>query len=99
MKLFLGKKVGVSKEEKALSYYKFFEREMANIPAGKIALLDVPQEKSAVPFEEKNLYLAGKDKNYAQVGFCLQRNLYARCHPGNAGLVVPVAQCRLGFAL
>ena len=69
MKLFLGKKVGVSKEEKALSYYKFFERDMANIPAEKIALLDAPQEKSAVPFEEKNLYLAGKDKDYAQVGY------------------------------
>ena len=51
MKLFLGKKVGVSKEEKALSYYKFFERDMANISAEKIALLDAPQEKSAVPFE------------------------------------------------
>ena len=64
MKLFLGKKVGVSKEEKALSYYKFFERDMANIPAEKIALLDAPQEKSAVPFEEKNLYSHRSDYPY-----------------------------------
>ena len=51
MKLFLGKKVGVSKEEKALSYYKFFERDMANIPAEKIAHLYAQKEKSAEPFQ------------------------------------------------
>ena len=51
MKLFLGKKVGVSKEEKSLSYFKFFEREMAKIPEEKIALLENPSEIESVPFE------------------------------------------------
>lgn len=69
MKLFLGKKVGVSKEEKALPYYKFFEREMAQIPEEKIALLDKPSEISAVPFEQKNLFLRGEDKNFCQIGY------------------------------
>lgn len=69
MKLFSGKKVGVSKEEKVLSYFKFYEWDMAKIPAEKLALLDAPQNKSAVPFEEKNLYLEGRDNDYAQVGY------------------------------
>lgn len=30
-----GEKVGVSKEEKELSYYRFFEQKMADIPAEK----------------------------------------------------------------
>ena len=38
IKLILGKKVGVSREEKALSYYKYFEQDMAEIPAEKMEL-------------------------------------------------------------
>ena len=69
MKLFLGKKVGVSKEEKALPYYKYFERDLAKIPEEKLKLLDAPQEIEAVPFAEKNLFLSGEDKNFCQVGY------------------------------
>ncbi|MBQ7705849.1 MAG: phloretin hydrolase [Selenomonadaceae bacterium] len=69
MKLFLGKKVGVSKEEKSLPYYKFFEREMAEIPEEKIKLIDAPSEIPAVPFEQRNLFLAGEDKNFCQIGY------------------------------
>lgn len=69
MKLFLGKKVGVSKEEKALPYYRFYEQDMAKIPDEKLALIDSPQEKSSVPFEKKNLFLAGKDQDYCQIGY------------------------------
>ena len=61
MKLFLGKKVGVSKEEKSLSYYKFFDREMAKIPEEKIALLEKPSKVEIVPFEQKNLFLETKN--------------------------------------
>ena len=74
MKLFLGKKVGVSKEEKSLPYYKFFEREMAKIPAEKIALLDKPSESEIVPFEQKNLFLRGEDKNFCQIGYGVAKN-------------------------
>ncbi len=69
MNLFIGKKVGVSKEEQALPYYKYFERELAEVPAEKIKLIDAPSEIPAVPFENRNLFLAGKDKNYCQIGY------------------------------
>lgn len=69
MQLFTGKKVGVSKEEKNLPYYKFFERELAKIPAEKIKLIDAPSEIEAVPFEQRNLFLAGEDKNFCQIGY------------------------------
>jgi len=69
VKLFSGKKVGVSKEEKSLSYYKFFERDMAKIPEEKLKLLENPSEVEIVPFEQKNLFLRGEDKNFCQVGY------------------------------
>ncbi len=69
MNLITGKKVGVTAEEKSLRYYKFFERDMAEIPAEKIALLDKPSEIPAVSFDQKNLYLAGEDKNFCQIGY------------------------------
>ena len=68
MNLFLGKKVGVSKEERVLSYFRFYERDMANIPDEKIALLDKPSTLESVPFEERNLFLTGEDTKYCQVG-------------------------------
>ncbi|MBR1397612.1 MAG: hypothetical protein IJ563_08790, partial [Selenomonadaceae bacterium] len=69
MKLFIGKKVGVSKEERALSYYKFFEQPMANIPEEKIKLIDAPQQVPSVPFDKRNLFLKGDDIDYCQVGY------------------------------
>ena len=33
-----GVKVGVSEEEKKLSYYKYFEQDLAPVPAEKIAI-------------------------------------------------------------
>ena len=69
MKLYLGKKVGVSKEEKSLSYYKYFERDLAKVPEEKIKLIESPSEIPAVPFEQKNLFLSGEDKNFCQLGY------------------------------
>lgn len=69
MQLSTGKKVGVSKEEKSLPYYKYFERELAKIPEEKIKILDKPSDIPAVSFEEKNLFLAGEDKNFCQIGY------------------------------
>lgn len=51
MELFTGKKVGVTNEEKALPYYKFFERDMAKIPENKLALVDSSSTVEGVPFE------------------------------------------------
>lgn len=64
------KKVGVSKEEKQLSYYKFFERDLAEVPQEKLDILNKGASKiPAVPFEKRNLYLAGADEEYCQVGY------------------------------
>ena len=64
------KKVGVSKEEKQLSYYRFFEQDLAEIPEEKLQILKGgPSQIKAVPFEEKNLFLAGKDEAYCQIGY------------------------------
>ena len=69
MGLFLGKTVGVSKEEKALPYYHFFEQDMAKIPQEKLAKLEKSSEIPSVSFEQKDLYLAGKDSEYCQLGY------------------------------
>ena len=74
MKIFLGKKVGVSKEERALPYFRFFERDMAQIPAEKLALIDKPSTIEAVPFEQRNDFLRGADENYCQVGYGVASN-------------------------
>lgn len=67
----MAKKVGVSKEEKALSYYKYFERELAPIPEEKLEILKNGQAEGlkGVTFDRKNLYLAGKDTDFCQVGY------------------------------
>lgn len=65
----MGKKVGVSKEERALPYFRFFAQDMAAIPAEKLKLVEAPQEIPAVPFAERNLFLRGEDKNYCQIGY------------------------------
>ena len=74
MNLFIGKKVGVSLEEKSLPYYKFFERDMAKIPEEKIKFLETPSELEIVPFEDKNLFLTGEDKNFCQIGYGVASN-------------------------
>ena len=74
MKLFLGRKVGVSKEERALSYFRFFERDMAKIPDEKIALIESPSTIESVSFEKRNDFLRGDDKNFCQVGYGVASN-------------------------
>ena len=96
-------KVGVSQEEKQLSYYKYFEQDLAPIPIEKLTVLaEGPQEeKKAVPFEQKDLFLAGRDEEYCQTGYGVMddgtgfvcNTTYMPGVTGNAGLVVSVAQC------
>ena len=74
MKLFTGKKVGVTKEERALSYFKFFERDMAEIPEEKLALIDSSSTIEGVPFEQKDLFLRGADENFCQIGYGVSAN-------------------------
>ena len=50
------KKVGVIKEEKQLSYYRFFEQELAPVPQEKLEILKQgPSKTEMVSFEEKDL--------------------------------------------
>ena len=51
MNLFIGRKVGVSREERALPYFKFFERDMAKVPDEKLALVEKPSALEAVAFK------------------------------------------------
>lgn len=69
MSLYTGKKVGVSKEEKALPYYPLFERKMAEVPPEKLALVEEPSAVPVIPFEEKDRFLQGTDKEFCQVGY------------------------------
>ncbi len=72
----MGKKVAVSAEEKKLSYYKYFERDLAPIPEEKLAILaqgPAPAEK-LIPFEEKDLFLKGEDEDYLQIGYGIAAN-------------------------
>ena len=69
MTLYTGKKVGVSKEEKNLSYYPLFQRKMTEVPAAKLALIEEPSPVPAVPFAERNRFLQGMDKEFCQVGY------------------------------
>lgn len=65
------KKVGVSKEEKQLSYYKYFQKELAKIPDEKIDILNGGpiDEDKCIPVDKRNLFLAGKDEEYCQCGY------------------------------
>ena len=66
----MAKKVGVCQEERGLPYYKYFEQDLAPIPQEKLDVLHAgPSEQMGVPFADKNLFLAGKDDDYCQVGF------------------------------
>ena len=60
--------------KKQLSYYKFFERDLAEVPQEKLDILNKGVSKiPAVPFEKRNLYLAGADEEYCQVGYGVWR--------------------------
>ncbi len=66
----MNKAVGVSREEMTLPYYKFFEQPLAEIPAYKLEILKSgPSALPAVPFEQHNLFLAGEDKDFCQLGY------------------------------
>lgn len=68
---FMGKKVGVSQEEKNLSYYKYFEQDLAPIPEEKLAILKggMADPKTLLGFADKDLFLEGKDEGYCQIGY------------------------------
>lgn len=71
----MAKKVGVSSEEKALPYFKYFEQPLAPIPEEKLAVLKSgPSKVTAVPFEDRDLFLSGDDKDYCQVGYGIAKD-------------------------
>ena len=69
----MGKKVGVSQEEKNLSYYKYYEQDLAPIPEEKLAILAAgpAAPQTLLPFADRQLFLEGKDEEagYCMVGF------------------------------
>ena len=61
------KKVAVSKEERRLPYFKYYEKELAEIPKEKLDILNGdPSRVSIVPLNEKSTFLSGKDNVYCQ---------------------------------
>ncbi|SHI64525.1 DAPG hydrolase family protein [Parasporobacterium paucivorans] len=69
------KKVAVTREEKALPYYKYFNREMAEAPAEKVKIGEGPQNdpRNGVKLEDRNKYLSGEAPGF-EVGFCVMEN-------------------------
>lgn len=67
----MGQKVAVTKEEKSLSYYKYFERELAPIPEEKLKIAggSPAAPETLLPFERVNEFLAGTDEGFCQVGY------------------------------
>ena len=65
------KKIAISDEEKKLPYYKYYERPLASIPKEKIELIkeEKPNCKLIIPFENKNVFLKGDDKDFCQLGY------------------------------
>ena len=65
------KKIVISDEEKKLPYYKYYTRPLAAIPKEKLDILKVekPTWKGIIPFEKKDIFLKGEDKDYCQLGY------------------------------
>lgn len=74
MRVFTGNMVGLSKEEKALPYAKYYEWEMAQVPEEKLKAAEAPSETKAVAFEERNRFLSGDDGDYCQIGYGIAEN-------------------------
>lgn len=71
-----GRTVGVTREETGLPYYKYFTQPMASVPPEKLALLDQGPLENGLPFEDRNMFLSGRDEElgYAQVGWGINRD-------------------------
>ncbi len=67
----MGKSVGVTREEKALSYYKYFDKEMAPVAEEKLQVLKrgPVDPELLMPFEKKDLFLRGDDEGFCKNGF------------------------------
>ena len=64
-------KVAVTNEEKQLSYYKYFERDLAPVPQEllQIAEGDPADPSDLLPFEMRNLFITGEDSSFCRNGF------------------------------
>lgn len=65
------KKVGVSQEEKNLSYYKYFEQPLAEIPQEKLAILNAGPcaPEACISLEDKNKFLKGDTEGKCTCGY------------------------------
>lgn len=67
--------VALTEEEKKLPYVKYFYQDLAKIPEEKLAIAAGPalDATDILAVEDRNLFLAGKDKG-AQVGYGVAQN-------------------------
>ena len=67
----MGKLIGATKDEQQLSYYKYYESGLVDIPAEKLELTKAPQPVGrGIPFDQKDDFiLRPQDKNYCYIGF------------------------------
>lgn len=69
-------KVPVTREERNLSYFKYFERDLAPIPEEILKMIDEgPADPSVIlPFSRRMDFVAGTDEDYCQNGYCVMQD-------------------------
>lgn len=67
----MGKLIATTQDEKKLSYYKYYETGLPEIPSEKLALADAPQPAGkGIAFDRiDDFILRPSDKNYCYVGY------------------------------
>ena len=67
----MGRLIETTQDEKTLSYYKYYETGLPEIPAERLALAAAPQPVGrGIPFDEKDDFiLFPADKDYCYVGY------------------------------
>ena len=75
-------KVAVTDEERSLSYYRFYEREMAEVPEKlwQRTLEDAEKPEELLPFVRRSDFVRGSDEAFCQSGFgCFEDGTAAVC--------------------
>lgn len=68
-------RAGVSEEEKKLGYYKYYIKGLVPVPEEKLLILDAGASiVPGVSFEQRQLFLQGKDYMYCQTGYGIGEN-------------------------
>lgn len=83
----MGRLIETTQDEKTLSYYKYYETGLPEIPAERLALAAAPQPVGrGIPFDEKDDFiLFPADKDYCYVGY--GENEDGSCYAANQTFV------------